>query len=123
MRDTLVNVLVGAAVTVALTPLLPFAPVVGGGVAGYLGRGSRGDGLRVGALSGGLSVVPVVLLVVAVGNLFLLAVASVDVTAPLSALGGLGAVVVLVGFLFLLVYAVVLGAVGGYLGVYLRERL
>jgi hypothetical protein len=36
MRDTLVNVLVGAAVTVALTPLLPFAPVVGGGVAGYL---------------------------------------------------------------------------------------
>jgi hypothetical protein len=40
------NALVGAAVTVLSATAVPLAPLLGGGVAGYLQAGEAGDGLR-----------------------------------------------------------------------------
>ena len=62
------NALVGAAVTVLSATVVPLAPLLGGGVAGYLQAGEAGDGLRVGALAGGVAV-PVLLALVALSVL------------------------------------------------------
>ena len=61
---TATNALVGAAVTVLSATVVPLAPLLGGGVAGYLRAGKAGDGLLVGALAGGVAV-PVLLVLVA----------------------------------------------------------
>lgn len=120
-RSAVVNALVGAAVTVVLT-FLPFSSVLGGAVAGYLQGGDAGDGLRVGALSGVIATLPLVLLFAVVG----LAVAA-GAVASVGFLGvdvgwllALGGAVVLVGFLFSMVYLVGLSALGGAVGAYVR---
>ncbi|MDS0294117.1 DUF5518 domain-containing protein [Halogeometricum luteum] len=115
--DFWVSALLGAVVSV-VTSFVPLSPVLGGGVAGYLHAGSREDGLRVGAVSGAIAAIPVVLLVALV-------------------FGGLGfftivedafrATVFFAGLLFVVTLIVValsagLSAVGGYLGVYVREE-
>lgn len=109
--NTLLNVLVGAAVTVVTAPLLPFAAIVGGGVAGYLQRGDLREGATVGAASGAVASVPAFLLVwVAVGVLFL----------GLDSLFALTTVVALVLLAVVVGYLVGAGALGGALGAYLR---
>lgn len=109
--NTLLNVLVGAAVTVVTAPLLPFAAIVGGGVAGYLQRGDLREGATVGALSGAVASVPAFLLVwVVVGVLFL----------GLDGLFALTTVVALVLLAVVVGYLVGAGALGGALGAYLR---
>ena len=99
------NALVGAAVTVLLTTAVPLAPLLGGGVAGYLQAGEAGDGLRVGALAGGVAV-PVLLALVAL-SVF-------PIYRALGSMTGLGGLAVLVaagtG------YVVGLSTVGGHVG-------
>lgn len=101
----------GAVVT-ALVSFIPFSPVVGGGVAGYL------EGLRTertlgpGALSGVLAAAPLlaVLLFVTVG--LYLGLAGVGA-------GGLGVVTVaaiVVSMVFVAAFGAGLGAVGGFIG-------
>lgn len=116
--DTVTNAVVGALVA-AVTAFVPLSPVLGGAVAAYLQGGDRDEGTRVGGLSGLVGVAPVVVLLVVLVVVF--AVAATEV-----ALGGVVAVVVAAAMLFSVavsvLYAVVLGALGGYLGVALSER-
>lgn len=117
--ETLRNAAIGAAVTV-LVSFLGVSSVVGGGVAGYLQRESRERGATVGAISGALATIPLAL-VVAVIVVVVLA-GPVFGGGP-GATGGLGVVLVLAVVISLfLVWNVVLGAIGGYLGVYVREE-
>lgn len=116
-RTLLVDALVGAVATVVLS-FVPFSPVLGGIVAGYL---HRDRGPRVGGLSGLFASVPLVVLIV-----LALVVMGFGIVVP----PGTDGTVVLVGFLLFVVlvallvaaFNVVLGAVGGVLGVALVER-
>lgn len=67
---TLVNAVVGAVVSVLGSPVVPFAPLLGGAVAGYLQGGTRYDGLRVGFVSGLIAVIPGALLGLLVFGIF-----------------------------------------------------
>ena len=119
--DTAVNAVIGAVASVVLSSVVPFAPLFGGGVAGYLQGGTRSDGLRVGTLSGVLAFVPSVL----VGFLFLGLLSTVLLGGGVRQMPVLGfGVFSLVGALFLfvfgLVYIVGLSAAGGWLGNYVK---
>ncbi|WP_302080497.1 DUF5518 domain-containing protein [Salinibaculum rarum] len=116
--DTLVNVLIGAAINVFGGPILPFATVIGGAVAGYLHAGSREAGLKVGALAGLVSLVPLLIIGAVLGNVFLgLFLGGFGVPRAFSGFG----VVIIIGIVVsALVYTVVLSAVGGWLGNYVR---
>ncbi len=109
----IVNALIGAVVTMAASfPLGPLGPVLGGGVAGYL---EETDGLAVGALSGIIASLPIVL--------FLPIVGTALVFVPDALVVGIGLLAFLVVFVVTLVINGALGAVGGYLGVYVRSEL
>lgn len=113
--DTLLNAVLGAAVTVVLS-FLGVSPLLGGGVAGYLQRGTRTDGAKVGALSGAIATLPVLLFAVLFVGVFAVAVVG-------GVPGGPELVILLlVAFPFVVVWHVGLGAVGGYLGVYVYEE-
>ena len=115
-RSTLVNAFLGAVVSVVLA-FLPFSPVLGGGVAGYL---ERRDGVRVGAISGVITALPLALLLVAAVLFW-----SVFLIAPDPAVAGgllFVTLVIFVGVVVVALYTVVLSAVGGYLGVYVYEE-
>jgi hypothetical protein len=112
--NTSLNALVGAVAGVVLS-FIPLSTLLGGAVAGYLEGGESSDGLRVGAIAGLMMLVPLVFIVVFV-MLFL------------TGAGPRGAPVMffmmtIVMFLLGAVYTVGLGAVGGYLGVYLKNEL
>jgi len=116
--DTLVNALVGAVVSVVLA-VLPFSPVLGGAVAGYLQRGDTNGGARVGGISGALAAIPLFLLaalVVAVASFVTIAPAGV----PRSGL--IAAAIFAVAVLVVALYTVGLGALGGVLGVMLADH-
>lgn len=116
--DTLINALIGAAINVFGGPIIPFATVLGGAVAGYLEGGSRRDGLTVGALAGVISLVPLVLVGLVVGNLLFLV--SVGPAGAPYVVGGLGVLVVVLMLFFAVVYTVVFSALGGWLGNYVK---
>jgi hypothetical protein len=116
--DTLTNAVLGAVVSVVLTPLVPFAPVVGGMVAGYLEGGDRDAGLRVGAISGGVALVPLFVFGVLLANVFLFFLSGAFGVPR--AVGGFGLVALVVLTLFAVVYTVGLSAGGGWLGNYVR---
>jgi len=112
--NTLLNALIGAAVAVVTAPLLPFAAVFGGAVAGYLQRSDLAEGATVGALSGAIAAVPVFVLAwLVVGFLFL----GFDPVFALSTVFA-GAI-----FLAVVAYLVGAGALGGAAGAYLRREL
>lgn len=115
--DTLVNALVGGIAAVVLS-FVPFSPVLGGAVAGYLQGGSRNDGVRVGAYAGVVAGIPLVL----GGILFLLVSGFALAGAGPRAGGGfvLFLVLALVGVVVGALYTVGLSAVGGWLGNYAR---
>lgn len=116
-RDLWVNALIGAVVTAVLS-MLPFSPLLGGGVAGYLQKGDDRTGVRVGALSGALAVIPVVaLLVLFVGGLAVVTVANGGVRS-----GIFFWFLLLVVFFFAVVYTVGLSAVGGFVGAALARE-
>lgn len=113
--DTLVNALLGAVVSVVLT-FLPFSPLLGGLLAGYLQGGNRSDGLRVGAISGIIALVPLLGFVFLLGGLwgfFLLGGMPVRASA-------VGIVAILFVLALVAVYTVGLSALGGYLGNYVK---
>jgi hypothetical protein len=126
MDDSWVNAIAGGIVTLVLAPVLPFAPVFGGALTGYLEAGERGtgraDGLRAGALAGVVAFVALLVFAVLVGNL-LFAVLTSLVGVPPEFLSGLGLLVFVVGAVFGAFYVVGLSAIGGWLGVYVFQEL
>lgn len=117
-NETLVHAAVGALVSLVLT-FLPFSPLVGGAVAGYLEGGDSGDGLRVGAIAGVLYSIPGLLIMLLFGSVF----AFLPVLGGRGfALGALGFVVVLVALVFVVVYGIALSAVGGLVGNYVQSE-
>jgi hypothetical protein len=108
--NTVLNGLIGGVVAVVLS-FIPLSPVVGGGVAGYLEGGDQRNGLAVGVIAGVVALVPFV---------FLGMVAAVFLIAP----GGARLLPLLLVFLvFGAVYTVGLSALGGVLGIYVRDEL
>jgi hypothetical protein len=113
-RNELRNATIGAVVTIVLS-FTGVAPLVGGGVAGYLQRESPGRGLRVGAISGAVAIVPILVILAAGVALFVGGAARFGIP------GGLEIVVVTLIFLVLVAWTVGLSAIGGYVGALLRE--
>ena len=111
--NTAFNALIGGVVTAATALFVPLSPALGGAVAGYLEGGGTDAGLKVGALSGLVALVPLLLLVPVV-------LLFVPVVGPRGAAG----LLVVAAFAALLVaaYTVGLGAVGGVLGAYLERE-
>lgn len=103
--ETTLNAVVGAVVTTVVS-FVPFSPILGGGVAGYLQRGS---GLRVGALAGLVAAAPFVVL-------FAFLVVGLA-TAGFAIVG----VLMVVALALAVGYLVVLSALGGYLGSVLAD--
>ncbi|MFB6139283.1 MAG: DUF5518 domain-containing protein [Halosimplex sp.] len=100
----------GAVVTALTSTFFPFAPMLGGFAGGYIHRDESTSATSVGALSGGISLLPV-----AVTLVFVTAgvvVGTLRVEAAGIALLVVGAV--LVALLFTAALAVGLGALGGY---------
>lgn len=108
-RSVFADAMVGAVVTY-VTSFVPFSPVIGGGVAGYLEGGGPWRGVRGGLLVGILVTIPVfvALAVLAYG---LVEAGLVWASLALVFLG------VLLGGV-----TIVLGAVGGYIGGYVRRE-
>lgn len=111
--DTTMNALIGGVVTIVLA-FTGFSPVIGGAVAGYL---NQRDGVRVGALSGVIALVPMVLGVVFLGGF--IGLFSVFGGRGAMMAGGLGLIAVLIMFVFAAAIVVGLSALGGYIGEYL----
>jgi hypothetical protein len=119
--DTWTNALLGAVVTV-LTTFTGFAPLIGGAVAGYL---NRHDGVKVGALSGVIASIPILLIAVFFGSIFAFmpVMGGMMGAGPGAGFAGaMGITVIVFGLTFALVYSVGLGALGGYLGEYLYRE-
>ena len=116
--DTLVNALIGAVATALLSGFVPLAPLLGGGIAGYLEGGERDDGVRVGLLSGvvGLAISLVFFVVVFVFLTVFLAFAP----EALGLFGAMGLLVLVLGTLTTAAYFLGLSALGGWLGNYVR---
>lgn len=110
--NTVANAGVGALATLVLV-FLPFAPVVGGAIAGGLERGSVRDGTTAGAVTGLVLVVPLFLLAATLAPFALFAPAGVA-TIP-----GNATAFVVGGFLAVVVYAVGGASAGGAAGAYL----
>ena len=108
--NTVLNAVIGAVVTVVLSVTM-FSPILGGAAAGYL---EKRDGLRVGAISGAIASLPILLFSVLAMVFFGLFALQASV---------FFLVLLLVGFPFVLLYVVGLSALGGILGVYLAEEL
>ncbi|SFG57499.1 hypothetical protein SAMN04488063_2466 [Halopelagius inordinatus] len=112
-----VSALLGALVSIVAS-FVPFSPVLGGGVAGYLYRGTREEGVKVGAVSGAIAAVPIVAvltLVFAGLGLFTVIENAFAGTLLFVALLGISVSVTLL-------LSAGLSALGGYVGVYLREE-
>ena len=113
--DTLTNAVVGGIASILLA-FVPFSPVLGGVVAGYLQGGDRGTGLRVGAYAGVVAAIPLVLFLL-FGSLLAGVVLAGDALLGVGTVFGFGFfVLIVVGGL----YTVALGAVGGWLGNYVK---
>jgi hypothetical protein len=114
-KNTWINAAIGALITITLS-FTGFSPLLGGGVAGYLQRETPKRGAKVGAISGAIATIPVVL-VMCLGLLLYAGVPAASFGAP----GGLELAII---FLFMLpmiaLWFVGLSAAGGYLGGYLR---
>jgi len=117
--DTLVNAIVGALVSAVVGWFLPFGPLFGGIAAGYMQGGDSSDGLKVGAFSGALGLIPALLvgaLVFTVVGVLFLGVGVGEFLAA-SVVTGFFVVAVIFG---LAVYFVGFGALGGYIGNYVK---
>ncbi|WP_418286548.1 DUF5518 domain-containing protein [Halorubrum sp. DTA46] len=112
--NTLLNAAIGAVATIGLS-FTGISPILGGALAAYLEGGETGDGLRVGALSGLIASLPLAAVVV-LG----LAVFSFGGDIGVAIGGGLlllAIVAVAVG------YTVALSALGGVIGIYVKNEL
>ena len=116
VSDSTLHALIGAVVTVVFS-FVPFSPVLGGGVAAYLNDADTSDGVRIGALSGLIATIPLLLLgLIAFAIFGLFAIGGPGGGGMGVGLGGLF-VLLLVGVVAA-AYTVGLSALGGYLGAY-----
>ncbi|QIO23309.1 DUF5518 domain-containing protein [Haloarcula sp. JP-L23] len=115
-QDTLLNAVIGAVATAILSGFVPFAPVFGGALAGYLEGGDRDDGLRVGAISGAIGLVFTLVVFAFVGMVFL----GFLLGGMPMRMGAVGVVFFVVAAVFAAVYVVGLSALGGWLGNYVK---
>lgn len=132
-RSGLVHALVGAAVMVFLS-WIPFVPVVGGGIAGYLEgdqpsekRSASSRGLRVGALAGGIATIPAIIVGFLAGSFLFASWFGVGMmggmdAGPAFGVPFLGFLVFAFVFVGIVVYHVALGALGGWLGAELASN-
>lgn len=118
-RNTFVNAIIGAAVSVVLSPL-QFSPLIGGGVAGYLEGPDTNAGLRVGAISGVFTVIPMIFVFWALGGLILGVVPMME--GPQMMFGGASFGLLAIVLLLFIGFTVVLSSAGGYLGAYLNQE-
>jgi hypothetical protein len=120
--DTLLNAVIGGGITILTASFVPFAPFLGGAIAGYLEGGERSDGLRIGGYAGMVALLPVLVLSVFVSGFL----GGVGLGAFLSGIPGGGAAGVLaivffvIVFVLGLVYFVGLSAAGGWVGNYVK---
>lgn len=119
--DTFPNAVIGALVTIVSSPIVgPVAPVIGGALSGYL-EGRDGEaGLKVGLLSGLLAIIPLLVVVVLIGNLFFFVFAAGPPGS--SFFGGFGLVALISAFVGMFAYVVVLSGAGGWAGAYLKRE-
>lgn len=97
-----------------LLGFIPFSPVLGGGVAGYLEGGDSTDGAKVGAISGVIAALPLSLLI-------FLGIAVITIAPEGSVLGVsllIGTIVVGVA-----IYTAFLSVISGVLGVYIKNEV
>jgi len=111
-RTELRNAAIGAVVTILLS-FTGFSAILGGGLAGYLQAAPPRRGARVGAISGGIAVVPI-LLVLVVGFVLYLGQPS-----ALAIPGAMELAIILLVFPLLFAWIIGLSALGGYAGAYL----
>lgn len=100
------NAIFGAMVTIVAS-FVPFSPVIGGGVSGYLNRGSGSSAVRTGGLAGLFATIPVI------------TVFAVVIWSLLGSATGLTAIVVATLAFSLIIsvaYMVGLSILGAYLG-------
>ncbi len=114
--NTLLNALIGGLAGIVLS-FIPFSTVLGGGIAGYLEGGDSTAGAKVGALAGIVAFVPFIF-IIGIALLFI----------PVVSMSGVGVqlglwVSVLFIVLLAAVYTVGLSALGGVLGVYVKEEV
>ncbi|ELZ96954.1 hypothetical protein C440_04233 [Haloferax mucosum ATCC BAA-1512] len=119
-ESLLFSAVIGGIVSIVLAPI-PFSPVLGGALAGYLTGTDRTRGAKSGGLSG--LIVGIVTAVLTIVGLLFFGLFALG-TAPNGF--GLGIVGIVIVLLFSLLigglYTVGLGALGGYLGAYLNEE-
>lgn len=111
-----VHALLGAVVTI-VTSIIPFSPILGGAVAGYLHDQGTSRGTRVGAVAGVIASIPLALVF-----FFMLTVMSIgsittgEIAGPMFVLLIIGLALV-----FIALYTVGLSAAGGYIGASFAE--
>ncbi|NUB91115.1 DUF5518 domain-containing protein [Haloterrigena sp. SYSU A121-1] len=111
--STAINALIGAAAGVILS-FVPFSTLLGGAIAGYLEGGDRRNGLRVGTIAGVIMLIPMALM-----GMFAMFVLGIGYTGAPIAFGIMAIFMLIMSAL----YTVGLSAVGGYLGIYLKDEL
>jgi len=112
--NTLLNGVIGGVIGVVLS-FIPFSPVLGGGVAGYLEGGDYASGAKVGAVAGLVAFVPLVAII----GLGLAVVVFSPSPGMALALWVTGLAIVI----FVALYAIGLSILGGMLGAYLQNEL
>ncbi|MFQ3318216.1 MAG: hypothetical protein ACI8UR_000232 [Natronomonas sp.] len=113
--NTLFNALIGALISAITVFFIPFSPVFGGGIAGYLEGGDTNDGLKVGGLAGLVAAIPLFFIAVIVA-LFMMGMMMHRGILGVALLG----IVLLV---FSALYVVGLSTLGGAIGVYVKNEL
>lgn len=121
-RSPALNAIIGGIVGIILS-FIPLSPVLGGGIAGYLQHGTRESGMKVGAGAGLVMLLP--FLAIGVFFVMILGFGGISYSYGMH----LGATPIFVGIIGMFaiaitaVYTVGLSALGGYLGVYVRNEM
>ena len=115
--STWMNALIGAAVAVVLA-FLPFSPLLGGGIAGYLERGDVREGAIVGGLAGLLATLPVAVLLTLLASFFAIVPMGMGVGGRVGFVG----IIFLVATLVVALYTIGLGVLGGAIGSYVATE-
>lgn len=115
--NTLLNAGIGAIATVLLA-FLPFSPVFGGAVAGYLQGGDRSAAIRVGVLAGLIAAVPLVVALTVLATIIPFLPAFGTAGSITALFGILGVVIILMS----LIYSVGLSVLGALLGGYVARE-